>query len=141
MIVLNEKKLSHRALCTILIELGVNIDDYKERIYNEQEIQERIDHLALAPEHRDKLQYYETALREAKYINYDRLFENEMWRIFNPQEMGERIVVVGLDRLSNDTLKNMLKDLGFPMDQYKTGIMSYDYDKMKEDAINIKYLV
>lgn len=141
MIVLNEKKLSHRALCTILIELGVNIDDYKERIYNEQEIQERIDHLALAPEHRNKLQYYETALREAKYINYDRLFENEMWRIFNPQEMGERIVVVGLDRLSNDTLKNMLKDLGFPMDQYKTGIMSYDYDKMKEDAINIKYLV
>lgn len=105
MIVLNEKKLSHRALCTILIELGVNIDDYKERIYNEQEIQERIDHLALAPEHRDKLQYYETALREAKYINYDRLFENEMWRIFNPQEIGERIVVVGLDRLSNDTLK------------------------------------
>lgn len=141
MIVLNEKKLSHRALCTILVELGVNIEDYKERIYNEQEIQERIDHLALAPEHRGKLQYYETALREAKYINYDRLFENEMWRIFNPQEMGERIVVVGLDRLSNDTLKNMLKDLGFPMDQYKTGIMSYDYDKMKEDAINIKYLV
>lgn len=141
MIVLNEKKLSHRALCTILVELGVNIDDYKERIYNEQEIQERIDHLALAPEHRDKLQYYETALREAKYINYDRLFENEMWRIFNPQEMGERIVVVGLDRLSNDTLKSMLKDLGFPMDQYKTGIRSYDYDKMKEDAINIKYLV
>ena len=90
MIVLDEKKLSHRALCSILVELGVNIEDYKERIYSEAEVQSKLDDLALSTQHKKNLNYYEDAFRQAKHINYDKLFEKEMWRIFIPQDINEK---------------------------------------------------
>ena len=141
MLALNEKKLSRQCLCNILIELGADVETYTKRLYTEQEVQERIDNISLAPEHRGKLNYYEKAMREAKYVDYDELLEKEMWRILVPDEVSQRIVAVNVNRVTNDTLKQLCKDLNFPLEKYKKGLRDFDYDTLRDDVIKIKYLV
>ena len=141
MLALNEEKLSKNCMCTILIELGADVNLYTKKIYNEQEIQERIDNLSLNPKHRDKIEYYEDAMRKATYVDYDELFEKEMWRILVPEEVSQKIVAVNIDRMSDSTLKAMCKDLRFPLENYKKGLMDFDYDTLRSDVIKIKYLV
>ena len=141
MLALNEKKLSRQCLCNILIELGADVEKYTKRLYNEQEVQERIDNLSLAAEHRSKLSYYETAMRQAKYVDYEELLEKEMWRILVPDEVSQRIVAVNVNRVSDDTLKQLCKDLNFPLEKYKKGRRDFDYDTLRDDVIKIKYLV
>lgn len=141
MIVLDEKKLSHRALCSILVELGVNIEDYKERIYSEAEVQSKLDDLALSTQHKKNLNYYEDALRQAKYINYDKLFEKEMWRIFIPQDINEKIAVINLNKLSEDALERVSKDIGFRLDDYADNRGNIDYKGLKKDITKIRYFV
>lgn len=141
MLALNEKKISRQCLCSILIELGADVEKYTKRLYNEQEVQERIDNLSLVPEHKGKLDYYERAMREAKYVDYDELLEKEMWRILVPDEVSQRIVAVNVNRVSDDTLKQLCKDLSFPLEKYKKGRRDFDYDTLRSDVIKIKYLV
>ena len=128
-------------MCNILIELGADVNLYTKRIYNEQEIQERIDNLSLNPKHRDKIAYYESAMRKATYVDYDELFEKEMWRILVPDEVSKKIVAVNVDRMSDETLKSLCRDLKFPLDKYRTGLKGLDYDTLRSDVIKIKYLV
>lgn len=80
MILIDENKLSDETMCKILVDLGVDITQYMERRYSDEEVKEKLKYVC---QDRDRSKYltFKEAFENAKVINYKRMRDSETGRL------------------------------------------------------------
>ena len=80
MILIDETKLSDGTMCKILVDLGVDVSQYMERKYTDEEVEEKLKSVS---QDRDRAKYltFKEAFENAQVINYKRMRDSETGRL------------------------------------------------------------
>lgn len=80
MILVDEIKLSDGTMYKILVDLGVDITQYMERKYTDEEVEEKLKSIC---QNRDRAKYltFKEAFENAQVINYKRMRESEIGKL------------------------------------------------------------
>lgn len=80
MILIDETKLSDGTMCKVLIDLGIDVSQYMERKYTDEEVEEKLKYIC---QDRDRAKYltFKEAFENAQVINYKRMRESEIGRL------------------------------------------------------------